>query len=104
MKKYVLLIYLLLLPYHVLAYSNKIIIDPKPIGIEVHAKGIYIIDFYKVNGKNTAKDAGFQIGDIIKRVNDIETNNINDLEQVITKEGEYKVTVYRNDKGTEVTL
>ena len=104
MKKLFLVIYLLLFPYQVLAYSNEIIIDPKPIGIEVHAKGIYIIDFYKVNGKLIAKNQGFQIGDRIIEVNNKETNNINDLEKVITKEGEYKVAVYRNNEIINLTL
>ena len=104
MKKTMLILYILLFPYQTLAYSNEIIIDPKPIGIEVYSKGIYIIDFYTINGKNIAKESGFQVGDRIKEINHIEINNINELENMINKEGEYEVTVERNKEDKNLIL
>ena len=104
MKKKLLLFLLLILPFNVLAYSNKLIVPGKTIGIEVHSKGVYVIDFYKVNNKNIAKDAGFMIGDIIKSINGKKINNINDLNSIINKIDTYNIIVDRNDKEFNIQL
>ena len=98
MKKAVWFLVLLFLPYQIMAYSNELIIDPKPIGIEVHSQGIYIISFYSVNGKNIAKEAGFQEGDRILEVNEEKINSIQDLEKIMKKAGTYQIKIMREDK------
>ena len=104
MKKKLLMILLLLFPLNVFAYSNKIIISGEPIGIEVHSKGVYIIDFYKINNEYTAKNQGFKIGDIIKEVNEEKINNIEDLNNIINKEDIYNIKIERNGQSKELIL
>ncbi len=94
--KYLILI-LLLLPYNIYAYSNKIYVGGETIGIEVNSNGVYIVGFYDVDGKMIAKDAGFKVGDIIKKVNDNDVSSIDDLNNIIIKDGTYIFNVYRNN-------
>ena len=67
--KLISILILILFPISVFAYSNQVIIGGETIGIEVHSKGVYIVGFYPVHGKNIGENAGFQIGDIIRKVN-----------------------------------
>ena len=95
---------LIILPINILAYSNKIILGGETIGIKVKSNGIYIVGFYEVNNKYIAKEAGFKIGDIIRKVNDIEVNNIDDLSKIIKENKEYKFNIIRNNKEIELSL
>lgn len=96
---------LLLFPFNTLAYSEKIVVGGDTIGIEVHSKGVLIVDFYEVNGKFLAKDAGFQIGDIITKVDGKEVSGIESLtEQLENKEGKVSFTVERNGKVKEIEM
>lgn len=107
MKKKIIILNILLLiilPINILAYSNKIIVGGETIGIKVNSNGIYIVGFYEVNNKLIAKDAGFQIGDIIKSINNIEVNNINDLNSTIIDNKEYSFKVLRNNKTLTLKL
>lgn len=104
MKRKAILIMLLLLPINVFAYSNKIIISGEPIGIEVHSKGVYIIDFYKVNNELSAKKQGFKVGDIIKEVNNQKINSIDDLNNIINKQDNYNVKIERDGEEKDITL
>ena len=63
MKKYIykiLLLFLLIIPINVFAYSKYVIPGGETIGIEVNSKGILVVDFYKVDNKFIAKEAGFK--------------------------------------------
>ena len=95
---------LIILPINILAYSNKIILGGETIGIKVKSNGIYIVGFYEVNNKYIAKEAGFKIGDIIRKVNDTEVNNIDDLSKIIKENKEYKFNIIRNNKEIELSL
>ena len=64
-SKILLIILLMIFPLNIYAYSDKVIVGGETIGIEVYSKGVYVVGFYEVNGKNIASDAGFKIGDII---------------------------------------
>ena len=97
MKKIILLI-LLLFPINVFAYSNEIIVGGETIGIEVHSNGVYVVGFYSVNGKNIGEEAGFLVGDIIKKINDVDINNINGLNSILDSNSLYKFTILRNGK------
>ena len=104
MKKKLLILILLLFPINVFAYSDRLIIPGKTIGIEVRSKGVYIVDFYKVDGEFTAKNQGFRIGDIITKVNDKSVSSIDELNSMFTKPGTYKLTINRDDKVIEKEL
>lgn len=101
MKKKLLLLLLLLLPYNVLAYSDKLIIEGKPIGIEVHSKGIYITGTYKVDGKSPKN---IKKGDLIKKINNKVVNSINELNNIIKDEGTYNLTIERKDETIKTSI
>ena len=97
MKKIILLI-LLLFPINVFAYSNEVIVGGETIGIEVHSNGVYVVGFYPVNGKNIGEESGFLVGDIIKKINDVDINNITSLNSILDSDSLYKFSVLRNGK------
>ncbi len=107
MKKKIIIIniiLLLLFPINILAYSNKIIIGGETIGIRVNSNGIYIVGFYEVNNKLIGKESGFKVGDIIKKIDNIEVNSIADLNNIITTNKEYNFIILRNNKEISLNL
>ena len=104
MKKFLILILLLLFPINAFAYSNKLIIPGKVVGIEVKARGVYIVDFYKVDGEYPAKKAGFKVGDFITKINSKSVSNIDELNSIITKPDTYHVSIIRGDKKIDKEL
>lgn len=103
-KRFLLFLLLLLIPFNAFAYSNKILVNGDNIGIIVHSKGVYVIDFYKVNNKFIAKDSGFIKGDIIFQVDDTTISSINEFNRVITDEGRYNVKVRRDKSIVDLEL
>ena len=105
-KKIIILniILLIILPINILAYSNKIIIGGETIGIKVKSNGIYVVGFYEVNNKLIAKNQGFKVGDIIKSIDNIDVNNIDDLSNIIKEDKQYKFKIIRNNKEEELSL
>ena len=104
MKKMILLLLLIIFPFNVFAYSNKIIVSGESIGIEVHSNGVYITDFYKVNNEYIAKNQGFKIGDIIKEINNNKIYSIDDLNKTITKIDNYNIKIERNSQEITIPL
>ena len=66
---YFLVSFIFIIPINTLAYSKYLIPGGESIGIKVESDGVYVVGFYKVDGKDIASDAGFKIGDRIIRVN-----------------------------------
>lgn len=104
MKRFLILILLLLFPINAFAYSNKLIIPGKVVGIEVKARGVYIVDFYKVDGEYSAKKAGFKVGDFITKINNKSISSIDELNSIITKPDTYHVSIIRGDKKIDKEL
>ena len=109
MKKYfykILLLFLLIIPINVFAYSKYVIPGGETIGIEVNSKGILIVDFYKVNNHFIAKEAGFEVGDRIIKVDSIEVNNINEMLDIIKETNKKNINfiVERNNTNLELKL
>ena len=109
LKKYIiklLIIFTLIIPTTTLAYTNKVILGGETIGIEVHSKGIYIVDFYDVKGKSIGSDAGFLVGDIIVKINNIPCNNINELNNLIDQLTSFKLEVFgtKSFDNSQVTM
>ena len=99
MKKMLIIIIMLLFPFNVYAYSNKIVPGGNTIGIELDSKGIMIIGFYKINNKFNRND--LKVGDVIIKVADKEVNTIDELVDSIDKYAQYQtvnLTVKRNEK------
>ena len=105
-----LLIFMLLssffiIPFDVLAYSDKVILGGENIGIEVKSKGVLVVGFYDIDNNSPGKDAGIKIGDMITKIDEVDVNNIADLSNVIAGEKEsIKVTYLRNNNIYNTTL
>ena len=106
-KRLILLLILLItiLPAPVLAYSNFLIASGKTIGIEVNANGVLIVGFYEVEGKEIGKNAGFEIGDIITKINNKEVFSIsNMLESLKENTTNVTFTIKRNNIKKEIKM
>ena len=69
-----LIIYILLLvtilPSNAFAYSDKLIVSGKNIGIEINTNGVMVVGLYSINNISPAKEADIRLGDnIIKYKN-----------------------------------
>ena len=95
--------FILLFPISVFAY-DKVIPGGETIGIEVHSNGVLVVGFYKVDGKNIAKDSGFKLGDTIIKVNNVKVYNINSmLEAIDNGKDKATFTIVRNQKTKTIT-
>ena len=95
---------LVLFPINIYAYSNRLIIGGETIGIEAYSKGIYIAGFYDVDNKAIAKDAGFKIGDVIEKIDNVDVGDISDINKIIKDDKIYSFKVLRNNKYEEIKL
>ena len=108
MKKlgyYLVYLMMLLMPFSVMAYSNKIIPGGENIGIEINSNGILVVGFYKVNGKYNKGVPDINMGDYITKVNNITVNTINDLVTAIDKEiknDKVQLTILRDSQKIKV--
>lgn len=100
----IIIIFTLLLPINIYAYSNKIIVGGETIGIEVYSKGLYVVGFYNVNGSMIASEAGFKVGDIVEKINDKTVNSINDINNIIKDDGVYTFTIRRGDSKKNISF
>ena len=102
----ILIFFLLIIPTNVFAYSKYIIPGGETIGIEVNSKGVLVVGFYKVDGTLIAKEAGFDLADIITKINDKKVNNINELLNIINSLSSNRVvfTVERDGKEKKIEL
>ena len=103
-KRIFVLLMLLLLPLNIYAYSDKVVLGGETIGIDVYSKGVYIVGFYDVKGKSIGSNAGFEVGDIIIKIDNNSINNINDLNNSIKDNKIYTFTVKRNNKIMDIDL
>ena len=107
MKKKLLLLLILLMPYTVYSYSNKIIPGGNTIGINVESPGVMVVGFYKVDGKYNKGNPELKPGDYITKINNDEVNTV---EELVNKVNEYSgskeinITFLRNKKERETTL
>ena len=79
------ILFLLIIPLNVFAYSSYIIPGGETIGIEVNSKGVLVVGFYKVNNSYIGRSAGFEVGDRIIKLNNKEVNNISSMIETINK-------------------
>lgn len=97
---------LVIIPINVFAYSNYVIASGETIGIEVNSKGILVVGFYEVEGEYSSKEAGFEIGDKIIKVDNTTVNNIEDMITVIEKKNTEKInfTIKRGSQEKKIAL
>ena len=97
----------ILLPLHVLAYSDYIIASGRNIGIELKSKGVIIVDTYKISDKDPARDANLQSGDKIYSINNIDISSIENMIDIINESKDktsVKIGYYRGSKKMNTTL
>lgn len=97
---------LLIIPINVFAYSNYVIASGETIGIEVNSEGVWVVGFYKIGNTYTAKDAGFEVGDIITKVNNQTVDSIETMVDKIneSKDKQINFTISRNNEEKDITL
>ena len=102
------LLILFIMPTNIYAYSKYVIPGGETIGIEVNSKGVLVVGFYEVDSKYIGKDAGFEIGDTITKINGTAVSDINEMVNVVNSEAEkdnqLDVTIIRDDKSSNLTL
>ena len=101
-----LLLLLFIMPLNVFAYSNEVIVGGHTVGIEVNSKGVLVVGLYKVKDAYIAKDAGFEIGDKIIKLNGKEVNSISSMIKIIneTTNDTVEFTISRNNEEKNISL
>lgn len=105
MKKLYVIILMLLFPFNVLAYSNKVILGGQSVGININSDGILIVGFYKVN--NTYNASRLMAGDYIVKVGNTDVGSVNELVKAIEKEvndNKVDISYRRNNEIYNTTL
>ncbi len=97
---------LFILPLNVCAYSDYIIPGGSTVGIEVNSKGVLVVGFYKVDNTYIGRDAGFEVGDKILKIDAKEVNSIDEMITTIEKNPSKDITILvdRNNKSQEIKL
>lgn len=98
------LIFLICIPYNILAYSDYIIPGGENIGIEINTKGVLVVGTYDINGVDIAKKAGIKTGDIITKVDNKIVNSIDDLIASLSNKNEVEVTLKRQNTTYKTNL
>lgn len=109
MKKILLLLTILFLPFNVSAYSEYIIPGGDTLGVEVETDGVMIIGFYKINGKYNRGKPALQGGDYILKINNTMVNTVDEMTKAIEEADDKRSVeiVFRrgkDEKKTELPL
>lgn len=97
------LLTILCVPIFANAYSDYVIVGGENIGIELRAKGVMVVGFYKVDNTYVASEAGIEIGDRITTINDQPVNSISDLTtRIKSSDGNIRIG-YIRDNMTKYT-
>ena len=102
-----LLLFNLLIPYQVFAYSDYILAGGENIGIELNSNGILIVGTYKINDSDPAKDANLEVGDKIIAINHVPVHSIEEMIQTIydnTTSNNVLITYKRGSKTLDTNL
>ena len=106
LQKIFLTLLLFIMPLNVFAYSKYVVLGGETVGIEVNSKGVLIVGFYKVGDAYIAKNAGFEVGDKILKLNDKEIDTITSMIKIIneTTSDTVEFTISRDGKIKTINL
>ena len=106
LQRIFLLLLLFIMPLNVFAYSKEVIVGGETVGIEVNSKGVLVVGLYKVKDAYIAKDAGFEIGDKIIKLDNEEVNSISSMIKIIneTTSDTVEFTISRNNEEKNISL
>lgn len=82
--KLLLLLFLTLMPFDVLGYSEYIIASGDNVGIKIETNGLLVIGTYDIEGEDPASVAGLKVGDRIISINDKNVRHIDDVVNIIS--------------------
>ena len=102
-----LLLFSVVFPLNVYAYSDYILAGGDNIGIQLNSDGVLIVGTYKINGKDPAMDANLMIGDKIVAINDLKSGSIDDMLDVLNgldESNDIKISFIRNNKKINTNL
>lgn len=100
MKKFVFLIFIIFIcTLNVFAYSSYLMPGGESIGISINSNGLVVVGFYKVKGNYIGKEY-LKVGDSILSINNKETNDIEDLTNIIDENigNDLNIVIKRNNK------
>ena len=107
LQLFILLLAVFIIPINSYAYSKYIVPGGETIGIEVNSDGVLVVGFYKVGNEYIGKEAGFEVGDLITEINDVEVDSIEQMAEIVKDEAmsnELDVTIERNGKSSDLSL
>lgn len=106
LHKIIFILLLFIMPLNAFAYSNYVVAGGETVGIEVNSKGVLVVGFYKVNDTYIGKDAGFEIGDIILKLNNKEVDSISSMIKTINESQSNTVEflILRDNKEKRIKL
>lgn len=104
MKKTMILLMFLSMPFTVFAYSNKIIAGGENVGIELRSNGVVVVGFYDISGNSPGQLAGLKAGDVIKKINDNTVVTIDDMAKEISRGDSIINVAYNRDKNNYSTI
>lgn len=98
---------LVIMPLNAFAYSDYVVVGGNNIGIEVNSKGIVVVGFYEVNGKQIGKESGFYLGDMIIKIDNKDVKSIDDMAKKINQASDknnINFTILRGETEKNVKL
>ncbi len=106
LQRLFLVLLLFIIPLNALAYSNYVIVGGETVGIEVDSKGVLVVGFYKVKDAYIAKEAGFEIGDIILKLNNKNVEDVSSMIETINESETNTVEflILRDNKEKRISL
>lgn len=95
MKKLIrfLILTYLFIPICVFAYSDYIIASGKNIGIELKSDNVIVVGAYIIDNHNNLLDSDLKLGDKILKINDYNVNSVSDMQNIINKINDSKVSI-----------
>lgn len=87
-RKIAFLLFCLLMPFSVMAYSSYIVPGGATLGVSANMKGVMIVGFYKTKGKFNKGDNPLKTGDYILEINGEDASSIDKMTKLINKYGD----------------
>lgn len=102
-----LLLFNIMFPLNVFAYSDYILAGGQNIGIELKSDGVLIVGTYKIGIKDPANDANLLIGDKIIAINNKKITSIDDMLNVLSEIkdiNKINISIIRNNQKINTDL
>ncbi len=104
--KKITLLFLLIIPLNIYAYSEYIYAGGDSVGIKINTDGIVIVGSYDIDGHNNLSESKLKNGDLITMINNNKVDNIESMVEIINNCNCDNVTITykRNNKLNNTKL